>query len=141
MELFTQQTDSLLNRTPRIVSLVLSHLKTLLLSNVVSKRKILSSFYNPDDGQLFGEIWTKSAELRLCEAKEEINKGEYLPSKESDIRILSQGILDFFEELSAPALSENTLLQFGNVQKTSHEPTIHVTKGVGCDLMSASKQE
>ena len=129
MELFTQQTDSLLSRSPKVVTMLLSHLKTLHISSVVTKKKILSSFYNLDDKQLFDSPWDSTLELRLSLAKECFNKGEYQPSKESDIRILSQCLLDFLEGLASPALSQNTLDQMG-LLKDQNKPEMQKLKVV-----------
>lgn len=112
MELFTQKPDNLLSRSPRVVTMILSHLKTLHVSNVVSKKKVLASFFDLNDSELFEHSWGPNLEARLSAAKESINLEDYLPSKESDVRILSQCLLDFLESLSPPAVSEHTLSQF-----------------------------
>lgn len=125
MELFTQQPDNLLSRSPRVVTMILSHLKTLHVSNVVSKKKILASFYDLNDSELFDQHWGPNLETRLSAAKEAINKEEYLPSKESDVRILSQCLLDFLESLTTPAVSENTLGHFERQEETvDAKPTL-----------------
>lgn len=101
--------NEVLRRTPLVMQVVLRHLEALIESNHTSKTKILCSFYDVENEDVFGNAWSDASEVRLQTAKLEINSGKYDVRKETDTRIMAQLVLDFFESLKESTISRVTV--------------------------------
>lgn len=97
--------NEVIRRTPFMMQIVLRNLEALIESNHTSKIKILCSFFDLDNNQVFDTPWTEAKDKRLELAKTEINDGTYDVRKETDTRVMAQLMLDFFENLKDQAIS------------------------------------
>jgi hypothetical protein len=104
-------------RSPELVRLILTQLEMIKLSNNLSTDKILASFYDLENPELFEEKWNHTFEKKVASLKVAINSGEFKVSQETDTRVLCQLLLDFFEELVEPAISELTI---SNLSRLTH---------------------
>lgn len=101
--------DKVVLKTPLIVEVVLKHFEALALSNHISKKKILSSFYDLDNQDTFEGVWDDILEHRLKNLKLQINAGSVKVYQEQDTRVIAQLMLDFIESLKEPAISRTTV--------------------------------
>lgn len=101
--------NEIVRRTPEIIHLILRQLEVLFETHLLSATKILSSFYNLDDPELFDNPWEEENEVKLQKTKKMINEGDFKISKQRDTRIMCQVVLDFLEDLTQPALSNITV--------------------------------
>lgn len=83
-------------------------MEILVSSKNVSKEKIFLSFFDLSNLH-FNSPWTKTEEKNLQHAKNMLNSGNFLISSISDVRILSQLVIDFLESLKGENISRATL--------------------------------
>jgi hypothetical protein len=106
--------NEVFRRTPLVMQTIFKHFEVMLEINHTSKRKVLSSFYDVDNNSVFDTPWDDALEQKLENAKKEINEGSFKLNKETDLRIMAQLVLDFFESLKEPTISRTTVSHLSN---------------------------
>lgn len=115
MDIERIEPDELKRRTPKLVESVFSKFEALLSSNTLSTKKILKSFYDLDNPRIFDSPWGEEHEVKLQALKELVNEDKFHQSKETDIRVYTQLLMDFFEDLSESVVSQGTVEGLKNV--------------------------
>lgn len=101
--------DEMLRRTPFIISKILSRLELLSKNRSISDDKIMCSFFDLNNSYHFDQIWSNLQENKLQSLKRIVNQNEFKISEATDIRVLSQLLLDFLENFSHTAISSKTI--------------------------------
>lgn len=83
-------------------------LQKLASCNLISRDKILKSFYLVQDSDI-NLVWGDSEEKELEDLKKEINSQENCVFKVNSVYILSQLLLDYLESISQPLISTETI--------------------------------
>jgi len=89
---------------PNLVILSLERLETLLNSGLCTALDIALAFYSPNDALYSKGEWSANHEKNLKAFKEKINGGSFELSEFDDPRYLAQGLLDYFDHFSVPAI-------------------------------------
>lgn len=87
---------------------MICRLQKLASCNLISRDKILKSFYLVQDSDI-NLIWGDSEEKELEDLKKEINSQENCVFRVNSVYILSQLLLDYLESISQPLISTETI--------------------------------
>lgn len=87
---------------------MICRLQKLASCNLISRDKILKSFYLVQDSDI-NLVWGDSEEKELEDLKKEINSQENCVFKVNSVYILSQLLLDYLESISQPLISTETI--------------------------------
>ena len=89
---------------------------------MVSAEKVLRSFYDLQQCKHFA-AWTDEEEQSLTRLKDCINQNPSEFYKVSDIRFISQLLLDYLESLHGPLISKQTILSLTTIVKDVNDPS------------------
>jgi hypothetical protein len=92
---------------------------------MVSVDKVLRSFYDLQKCKYF-EAWTEEEEQSLAKLKDCINQNPSEFYKVSDIRFISQLLLDYLESLNGPLISKQTVNSLTAIVKEINGPPKNV---------------
>lgn len=89
---------------------------------MVSAEKVLRSFYDLEQPKYFA-AWTDEEEKALAKLKDSINENSFEFYKISDIRFITQLLLDYLESLKGPLISKETVSSLTAIIKEVKGPS------------------
>lgn len=101
---------------------ILSRLEKLIKSNMVSAEKVLRSFFDLEQSKHFA-AWTEEDERTLAILKDLINQNPSEFFKISDIRFITQLLLDYIESLKGPLVSKHTVNSLNEIVREVNGPS------------------
>lgn len=137
-----------IRRVPWLINTILGRFEAFIESKHFSSEKILKSFYNLNDISL-GDIWSNKQENQQANIKDKVNNNTFEISQIEDPRFLSQLVLDFFDQLNEPSITEKTikfLEKIGKKEKIERKISVTLNADTFGDLqnkknLSVSKNE
>eukprot|EP01017_Pseudomicrothorax_dubius_P047948 TRINITY_DN8655_c0_g1_i1.p1 TRINITY_DN8655_c0_g1~~TRINITY_DN8655_c0_g1_i1.p1 ORF type:complete len:436 (+),score=90.54 TRINITY_DN8655_c0_g1_i1:242-1549(+) len=86
-------------------------LLTLLDTHVLSDKEVLYGFIDPSNREVYASEWGSAQEEQLLSLKADLDEHRFQFSKYTDVRVLCQCYLDFFEALSYAVLTPELVRQ------------------------------
>lgn len=108
-----------LGNYPSILHEIEGRIFSMLEEKKVTANQVLAAFTVPTDSAVLKQEWTNADEESLKKFKLAINNDVLCVSEMNDIRLLAQCHIDFFQELSTPALPLELL---SRAEKTHNSP-------------------
>ncbi|KAL4467270.1 hypothetical protein ABPG72_010077 [Tetrahymena utriculariae] len=97
---------------PHIMYQILNRLEFLLENNKINASQLCHSFYDIDNKDIFGNHqWSNIQEQQISQLKEQINTFQWQFSHFSDVRVLSQVLLDFFDQKNLQVIKNESAIK------------------------------
>lgn len=106
---------------PIVMYKIFSKLEELIVQKQVTAEECVCCFYDLENKQHFKDAWSILFDNELNRVKDQFNQHIFDLGYVSDLRILCQAVLDFFEELPKAAISDDLPYKLARIKNDGEQ--------------------